>query len=315
MSVYPIGFSINKSKIVNSIPNKTRLLSPLIPGNLSTYIYNNEVDYYNNYKESYFGMTFRKGGWDCMRHYEILACGCIPLFVDLEHCPKNIMTLLPKDIILSSNKLYDKLKDYDSFDKIPEIDKDECNKYINKLLDYTNKNLTNDKIANYILNKVNLPNVKRILFLSGETKPDYLRCVTLTGFKEIFGTECHDYPKIPHIYTDYNQEDAKKCYGKGISYTRIIDNSTHNDNYDLTIDNDIENHNYDLIIYGSLHRGIPLWDKVNTYYKPNEIVFLCGDDWLDFNIPHQCIYDLLKNHGYTVFVRELADDNLQFNEP
>ena len=76
-----------------------------------------------------------------------------------------------------------------------------------------------------------------------------------------------------------------------------------------------ENHNYDLIIYGSLHRGIPLWDKVNTYYKPNEIVFLCGDDWLDFNIPHQCIYDLLKNHGYTVFVRELADDNLQFNEP
>ena len=38
-----------------------------------------------------------------------------------------------------------------------------------------------------------------------------------------------------------------------------------------------------------MHRGIPLWDKVNTYYKPNEIVFLCGDDWLDFNIPHQCI--------------------------
>ena len=52
MPIYPIGFSIQKSKIVDSVPEKKRLLAPLIPGDISTYIYNNETDYYNSYKES-----------------------------------------------------------------------------------------------------------------------------------------------------------------------------------------------------------------------------------------------------------------------
>ena len=51
MPFFPINFSIPKSKIVNNIPKKTKILSNLIPGVLSTYIYTTEEDYYNEYQQ------------------------------------------------------------------------------------------------------------------------------------------------------------------------------------------------------------------------------------------------------------------------
>jgi hypothetical protein len=306
MPLYPIGFSIHDSKIAKTIPKKTRLLAPLIPGDQSTYIYNNETDYYNNYKESIFGLTTKKAGWDCMRHYEILACGCIPLFPDLEKCPPHTMTHIPKGIIMSSNNLFVELNKYASFEEIPQELKELCNSYIQYYLQYTRDYLTNEKIAQYVLNKSGKTHVKRILYLSGNLFSDYLRCVTLTGFKQLLGTECHDYPKVPHIYNDYPIEDVPvKCYGKGMSYARILDASLHNDDYDNTILNDIKNHKYDLIIYGSYHRGIPLWNEVNQSYTSDEIILFCGEDF------HKCNYEIFLQKGYHLFVRELTDHILK----
>lgn len=99
MPVYPISFSIPLSKIVDSIPLKTRLLAHIIPGNMNTYIYSTKHDYYKGYQESWFALTCKKAGWDCMRHYEIIANGCIPLFLNLPHCPPNTMTTFPKELI------------------------------------------------------------------------------------------------------------------------------------------------------------------------------------------------------------------------
>ena len=55
--LHPITFSIPKEKICDTYNIKTKILSDLIPGNTSTYIYNNEQDYYNEYKTSYFAIT------------------------------------------------------------------------------------------------------------------------------------------------------------------------------------------------------------------------------------------------------------------
>jgi hypothetical protein len=153
MPIYPIGFSIHPTKIVGEVPEKTKLVASLIPGNTATYIYHTEKDYYDDYKRSFFAITHKKGGWDCMRHYEILACGCIPLFTDLEECPPDIMTLFPKDIILQTNKIYKEIveKGGDSVDLAHQLCLKEI--YIRPLLDYTRKYLTNDKLARYILEK------------------------------------------------------------------------------------------------------------------------------------------------------------------
>ena len=88
-NILPISFAIPKSKIVKNInQNPKYLLAPLIPGKLDTYIYEKERDYYDMYFNSLFALTYKKAGWDCLRHYEILANGCIPLFLDLKDCLK-----------------------------------------------------------------------------------------------------------------------------------------------------------------------------------------------------------------------------------
>ena len=101
---YPIQFAIPESKIVNKIPEKSSDFAFLVPGKLDTYIYNTESDYYRDYQKSYFALTCKKGGWDCLRHYEILANGCIPYFTDLDQCHPKTMLFFPKRLNQRSNE-------------------------------------------------------------------------------------------------------------------------------------------------------------------------------------------------------------------
>jgi len=304
LSPFPINFSIPREKICIEPTVKTKILSNLIPGNLSTYIYNTEEEYYNEYKTSYFAITKKKGGWDCMRHYEILANGCIPHFIDIENCPIKTMTLLPKDLLIEANILYNKFKDKN----INELTKEEIDEYDilkTKLLEYTKNHLTTDKIAEYILEKTNFSNVSKILYLSGDTNPDYLRCVTLHGFKTIFGENCHDFPKIPHIYKS-DDINYRNLYGRGFTYTNLLEQNLHNDELDNTIHENIKNKYYDIVIYGSYHRGIPYFDLISQTYKPNEIILMCGEDLhCGENLLQYCDNRNFLMNGYQIFVREI----------
>ena len=91
-------------------------------------------------------------------------------------------------------------------------------------------------MAQYILSEFD--KVDNILFLSGSVQPDYLRCLTLHGFKELLGVKCHDYPIIKHLYKDQNI-DYSKLYGKGITYTNNLDINLHDFKSDKTIKSDI----------------------------------------------------------------------------
>jgi hypothetical protein len=165
------------------------------------------------------------------------------------------------------------------------------NEYTNLLqllLDHLKNHLTTKSIAKYILKKTNFENVSKILYLSGNLLPDYLRCLTLHGFKELFGSNCHDYPKVPHMYKNFNL-DYYELYGKGITYSRLLDENLHNDELDKTIEENIKNKYYDIIIYGSYHRGIPFYSLVNQIYKNNEIILLCGEDIHDCNFSYNNI--------------------------
>ena len=102
--VLPISFGFPEERIPTPV-DKIQSVSPLIPGEISTYIYFNEADYYRQYNESMFGITTKKGGWDCLRHYEILGSNCVPWFLDLAFCPVNICTTLPKQYLLMVNNI------------------------------------------------------------------------------------------------------------------------------------------------------------------------------------------------------------------
>lgn len=124
-----------------------------------------------------------------------------------------------------------------------------------------------------------------------------VRCLTLHGFKTLLGSDCHDYPKIPHLYKSY--ENYSLLYGKGITYTHLLEDNLHNNSLDDTITHDIETKYYDIIIYGSYHRGIPLYKTIIKHYQPHEIIFICGED------DHSCNWKDWTNVNHNVFVREL----------
>ena len=179
-NIIPISFAVPKEKILKDInENPSDLLAPLVPGRLSTYIYDDEKTYYSMYANSIFAITNKKLGWDCLRHYEILMNGCIPLFFNIEDCPKSILTTLPKERLLeiyssfnSVLQLYSPFKIYKKkflsikkiFSFIPNIFKNKnANTFLKKneqileikreLLNYTHKKLTTEVLAKYVLNK------------------------------------------------------------------------------------------------------------------------------------------------------------------
>jgi hypothetical protein len=96
--VFPISFSMPTSKINFNKELKARDIAICDPRDKTTYIYNTESDYYKGYNEARFGITMKKAGWDCMRHYEILANGCLPLFLNINECPIHTMTSFPKQL-------------------------------------------------------------------------------------------------------------------------------------------------------------------------------------------------------------------------
>jgi hypothetical protein len=140
-NLLPITFGIPTSKLATTNILKTQEYATCIPGQPETYIFKSEQPYYEDYQKSYYGITMKKAGWDCMRHYEILGNYCIPYFVDLEDCPKNTLANLPKELLLEGRELtnnFDELKYFSILDE---------------LFNYTKNNLTTKNLATYILSK------------------------------------------------------------------------------------------------------------------------------------------------------------------
>jgi hypothetical protein len=137
----PIHFAIPECKITINGLDKTQEYGSIIPGQ-GGYKFNIEQDYYNDYNKSYFGVTMKKAGWDCMRHYEILANNCIPYFIDLENCPKQTLTNLPKELLLEARELTYNFEEQKYFI------------ILNEIFNYTKQYLTTKQLAQYVLNYV-----------------------------------------------------------------------------------------------------------------------------------------------------------------
>ena len=81
------------------------MLAKIIPGVKATYTFTEEDEYYKDYNTSLFGLTWKKLGWDCFRHYEILFSNSLPIFPDIDKCPPLTMFNFPKNICAKILKL------------------------------------------------------------------------------------------------------------------------------------------------------------------------------------------------------------------
>jgi hypothetical protein len=94
-AIRPIAFSIPEEKIVEEAPEKlkpftTHVVDAEVAGRVGAepeYAFDSEGDYYVDLRASRFGITTRRAGWDCLRHYELAASGCVVCFRDLDRKP------------------------------------------------------------------------------------------------------------------------------------------------------------------------------------------------------------------------------------
>jgi hypothetical protein len=91
----PISFGIPEDKIVGRPQPKTKLLAQhvvddevaaLMGGSVKA-PFATEAEYFADLRASKFAITTKRSGWDCLRHYEIAANGCVPCFRRLDEKP------------------------------------------------------------------------------------------------------------------------------------------------------------------------------------------------------------------------------------
>jgi len=144
--VLPISFAATESAVATRFLEKEQMFGTCIPGDPSTYKWDfwTQREYYKDYNRSFYGITHKKGGWDCNRHYEILASHCVPYFPNLEACPALTMTNFPKKQVINANRWAEQ--------KIVTSDYAEI---LAELFEYTKENLITEKmVAKMVLGKL-----------------------------------------------------------------------------------------------------------------------------------------------------------------
>jgi len=141
-NLVPITFAIPTCKITEPNKNKTKEYATCIPGQPETYIFTDEKSYYEDYRNSYYGVTMKKAGWDCLRHYEILANYCMPYFVGLEECPNQTLFNFPKILLLEARKLAENFNETAYYQLLDAV------------FERTKKNLTTKALAEYFISKL-----------------------------------------------------------------------------------------------------------------------------------------------------------------
>lgn len=97
VEVQPFVFGLPVENFRIAVAPKDKPFGRVVPGARDTYFsLMEEALYADDLARSQFVLTWKKAGWDCLRHYEILAQGALPLFTDIADAPREVLTVHPK---------------------------------------------------------------------------------------------------------------------------------------------------------------------------------------------------------------------------
>jgi hypothetical protein len=301
-NILPFSFYIPDECIVNEIPEKTRLLASIIPGDMSTYIFKNKEKEYNDmYKKSRFAITKKKGGWDCLRHYEILMNGCIPLFENLNSCPKHTLTTYPKHLNDEAYDLYNNwIENEEYINKYNEL----CLKF----LEHTRNNCSISAQISYFFNNIKDGNkVKNILMITGHSGINYNReplWIGLKRYSKQIGGIAVEYEKNPYVYED-------TIHTNHFTYTKRVNTDDYIDMGKEEIVQKIEDRFWDLIIYGKVgpdeYCDFPLFNIVKQNYNKDQIAFIYGGDEIFDLTQHNNGKYCINMHGAFIYYQPYID--------
>lgn len=150
----PIAFSIPADNLVADVPAKTqRFPTHIVDAEVSErldaqtgYAFESEADYYADLRASRFGITTKKAGWDCMRHYELAASAAIPCFRALSKKPAQCA---PHGLVDGVNCI-----DYgdadDLFAKLDRLSADDERQLAEGALEWARSNTTRARAAEFL---------------------------------------------------------------------------------------------------------------------------------------------------------------------
>lgn len=315
-NIRPLSYSIPDECVVSGTSKKNNVFSYVVPGTNTNYMYDcsqrGEDEYNEQYKNALFANTQKKGGWDCLRHYEILANGCIPCFDNLINCPKDTMTTFPKTLVLEAQKELLPWKPENTF---------KYNSYIQKIMQHVREQCTTSATAKYVLSIIQpkiASTIKNVLLIVCHNGVNYTRETFWIGMKrhiESMGGLAVEYPKIEYLYDSFPEGDKQHIHGRGFTYSRRLKEDGLNYREDEIVEK-IKAKYWDVIVYGKVGPDefaegsiptMPLWKHVFKRYGKNEIVFLYGgDECIDLTTENHYKHHIMHHCQYGhCFVREL----------
>ena len=324
--VYSLSYGIPDECMVSEIPKKKRFLAPYIPGSKYTFGVGQEEEYYQMYRDSMFAITQKKGGWDCLRHYEIMANGCMPIFMGLDKCPEATLHGFPKELVKGA------------MDKLSVWDEKGYEEYMGRMMNHIRGYLSCSALAIRFLRVMGDKSgkkIRKVLMLCGHSGVNYSRELLWIGLKRML--DCRwdgtgeryeefavDYPRMSFLYNDFPLERCGELYGNGFTYSRRIDARTKVGSWgggenvwtDERIRESILSKEWDVVLYGKVGpdeleggsiESMPFWGEVSGCYGPNEIAFLYGgDECQDMTTANRYSAHLLRHVAHGIcFVREI----------
>ncbi|MHA7129395.1 hypothetical protein [Algoriphagus namhaensis] len=315
--IVPFGYCYPEELFIGDLPDKVNLWAEVIPGLRETYRFHQESAYYQMYGEARFGFTWKKGGWDCLRHYEIIAHGSLPAFTDIEECPNGTLEHFPKKLL---KKIKQELLPW----KSTEASLEKYAEFWRELREHSMRHLTCEARGLQFLRDTGLPQDAKVLLLSCDMRTNYSREFAFIGLNRVLkngGGQCLSFPRLDQVYEDYPEQEAQKLYGRGFGYSRRLEISQEeskgywNESKILT---SIEEKHWDFVLYGKVGvdegplgslEGLPFWNQVQKNYDKGQIGFLYGGDHMhDLNDMGSIHTRHLVAHSKfgTCFVRELT---------
>jgi hypothetical protein len=215
---FPISFSIPQGNVAPYVNrDKWWGFLPYIPG---TFPFGGDPKYHFGYQDewlkdqlhrhSFFAWSHKRGGWDCMRHLEILSSGAIPYFADLDLCPKMTLSNYPKELIKQAMALpglehigqvrrHEERMDtkfmirnprgHVNFKRTGELDfaKFDAEAYFDiadQILNHTRQYMTTAATVAYILKTIKYEEPKHVLMI-GRWTYDYLHQTIESGLSDL----------------------------------------------------------------------------------------------------------------------------------
>jgi len=298
LGVWPISLSYPFSTVETIGPRKS-LVSKIIPGD--AYSFEDYQKYLDSYRQSYFGITHKKGGWDCFRHLEIMFSGAIPLMADALDIPEFSMVHYPKKELGQV------------FGEFVREARDPSDNVRQGFQRHFNKFLTTEAMAGYLLRCSGLLASKKILFIDTRlgSSPDHFSFLTLIGLVQLKGCNVSVLSPVPYIWADWNGSEDK-LYGRGFGYTRILDSQSRNEISDSysKVRRQISDGVFDAVVFGSIMRNTKIFSYLQPVLDPKNTLLINGED---LPTPSETI-EKLVNTGSHIFIRSLGSDGDNLNK-